>query len=73
MGVSTAWSSGITTRESSAISAAQSASVVLSRGYAKGWCRTSTRPYRHWIDSCKDRVSRPVIVPVPWQRLGVLQ
>jgi hypothetical protein len=36
-GVSTAWPSGTTTRGSSAIAAAQTARVVLSRGYAKGW------------------------------------
>ncbi len=37
----TARSSDAPTMMASAIAAAQSASVVVRRGYAKGWCRTS--------------------------------
>jgi hypothetical protein len=41
MGRLTARSSGTVTEVASAIAVAHSASVAVSRGYAKGWCRTS--------------------------------
>ena len=55
---------------SSSIAAAQRAKVVLSRGYAKGWCRTSDmNPHRDANDS---RIGLAVLSVIPpmlwWQR-----
>ena len=70
MGCLTARFSGTVTEVASAIAAGHSASVAVSRGYAKGWCRTSDmNPHRDWIDSSRDRISFPeMIVPVPGNR-----